>query len=111
MAGRDRSEDTVIELFRNLAIRRCSENDLSDVTWAMAQSDPSIGRALCDFFGVQCDAEEPLQIEREYPLGAGGRVDLAFTTPRRSRIEVITSKNIPRPFGNWREEAHRLPWV
>ncbi|MEK7880633.1 MAG: hypothetical protein AAB210_01900, partial [Deltaproteobacteria bacterium] len=74
----------------NLAIRMRKENDLSDVTWAMADSCPEFLNLFMQVFGFKdFDQEKPSNISREhsgeYPEG-NNRVDFFVTNGDNSFI-------------------------
>ena len=83
-------ENEIPVVFRHLARRLRRENDLSDVTWAVVQTVPALGRDICRFFGVAVAPEYPLNVHREYPIGSGYHVDVAFVT--RDRILLLENK-------------------
>ncbi|MFX0196400.1 MAG: hypothetical protein ACFFCW_09785 [Candidatus Hodarchaeota archaeon] len=78
------SKNVNVALFlKKLGGRLSKENNLSDITWAIVQTVPAIGRDICEFFGVTTLPNEPMEVQREYPIG-DGRVDLAFITEKNT---------------------------
>jgi hypothetical protein len=84
------SEDEIRVVFRHLAARLSTEDDLSDVTWAFIQSVPALGRDICRFLGGGITPEEPLSVDRECPIGNGYRVDFAFDV--RESLLLVENK-------------------
>jgi len=62
-------------LLNNLAKRMSSENNLSDITWAMAESCPAFKKTFLRYLFPEIEAPELATIYREYPLATGGRPD------------------------------------
>ena len=55
-----------------------NETMLSWITLAVLSSSPGILRAMAELFEFRLDFTKSIEVEREYPLGDGYRVDLAF---------------------------------
>lgn len=77
-------------VFKDLGSRFPGENDLSDLTWAIAKNCKSFLHALLDFFGFQFYADLPLDIFREYALDDNSRPDLVVENG--NLIFIIESK-------------------
>lgn len=77
-------------LFKDLGARLSSENNLSDLTWAMANNFGEFILAFMEFFGFEINAEFPLEIYREYLLSDGSRPD--FVVENGNSIFIIESK-------------------
>jgi len=65
-------------LFKDLGSRFSDENDLSDLTWALAKNSETFLKSLVEFFNFHIDQEVPTEIIREYPLKEGSRPDFAI---------------------------------
>jgi len=66
----------ITEFFINLSERLNSENDLSDVTWALARTSPRFLKLFLAIFGF--DIKAPGVISREVFLKNGGRPDFGI---------------------------------
>jgi hypothetical protein len=67
-----------------------AETKLSDVTYAMLNSNSEFLLEFAKFFGFSIHDNQPCEVEREYPLGNGFRVDLAI---KQGQSEVYLIEN------------------
>ncbi len=66
--------------FECLFERKCNENDLSDIVYALIKSDPCFKKNFLDFFGVTYLHPHNIKIEREKSLGDDSRIDFIIET-------------------------------
>lgn len=76
--------------FKNLAVRLYNENDLSDVTWSLAQTSPVFLEVFMEHFGFKVDGVKPISIERERMLDLNNRPD--FCVINGDKKFIIESK-------------------
>jgi len=65
-------------LFKDLGSRFSDENDLSDLTWALAKNSETFLKAVVEFFDFRINKEVPTEIIREYPFKEGSRPDFVI---------------------------------
>jgi hypothetical protein len=65
---------------------------LSRVTLAALSVNPPLLKCIADQFEFDLDFSRPVEIEREYPLGDGSRVDLAFLQDDGDSIYLLENK-------------------
>lgn len=70
----DMANDPLESFFRHLADRCFCENDLSDITWALCKVYPEVKILLAQFLGAPASIRV-VELEREFDLGDGCRVD------------------------------------
>ncbi|MGA2318759.1 MAG: hypothetical protein ABSG71_20620 [Thermodesulfobacteriota bacterium] len=82
--------------FRDLGGRLYKENDLSDVTWAMARNCEVFLKVFADFFNFDFNPDQPTEINREDSLGESGRPD--FSIENGDAVFLIESKIYDRNY-------------
>lgn len=76
--------------FRDLGGRLYKENDLSDVTWGLANNCEKFLETFMDFLGFDFNPNLPTEIVREDSLGEGNRPD--FLIENGDTIFIVESK-------------------
>lgn len=81
------------DFISELGKRLDSENDLSDITWALLQSSSDFRRAFLTFIGINnTEFESAFEFEREYLLPGNLRVDLAIRSPLSKEVILLENK-------------------
>jgi len=98
--------DSISSFFINLSNRFYSENDISDITWAMCQGSPAFRNHWLRFFFPNIDVDDVDTIAREITDNKGGsRVDFYITMKSEELPYIIEVKKYDanHHFGQYEE--------
>ena len=102
------ANDPLLEsFFRHLAARFDSENDLSDLTWALCETYPEAKVLFANFLGAPASAHA-IELKREFKFAEGCRVDFVCWI---DEIPLLIESKINDQnchLRQYREEARRL---
>lgn len=76
--------------FKDLGARFDRENDLSDITWALANNCREFLHAFMEFFGFEFEPDLPAEILREESFGEGSRPD--FLVEHGTSVFLVENK-------------------
>lgn len=111
-------QNLVKNFFRNLSNRFSSENDLSDITWALCQALPEFKKTFLTFFFARdfkdCTQDEVAKIflQREYGR-SDSRPDFYFEHMGKEYIIEVKKEDIKDHFEQYRKSfpAARFGWI